>query len=102
MRLVVHRETMASQDEIMEKIYSVLSDNSCEIHDYDSLSISQKYRKIELKDLRTDLGLNGDDLIIIYSELSDAFGIEFGDFLDARLSTVGDMVRFVFGRVDAS
>jgi len=93
---------MASQDEIMEKIYSVLSDYSGEIHDYDSLSISQKFGKIVSKNLRTHLGLNGDDLIAIYTEFSDAFGIDFGDFLDARFSTVGDLAKFIFSRVDAT
>ena len=93
---------MASQDEIMEKIYSVLSDNSCQIHDYDSLSISEKIRKIEPKNLHSDLDLKGDDMMIIYSEFSDSFGINFGDFFDTRFSTVGDLVTFVLSRVDAN
>jgi hypothetical protein len=93
---------MASQDEIMEKIYSVLSDNSCEVHDFDSISNSHKLTKITSKNLRIDLDLKGDDLMIIFGEFSDAFGIDFGDFLDVRLYTVGDLVDFVLGRVDAS
>jgi hypothetical protein len=93
---------MASKDEIMEKIYSVLSDNSCQIHDVESLSIPHKLSKLESKNLRIDLDLKGDDMMIIFSEFSDAFGIGFGDFLDAPLLTVGDLVDFVLSRVDAS
>jgi hypothetical protein len=93
---------MASQDEIMDKIYSVLSDNSGRILDFHSYSISHKLRNIESKYLNSDLGLKEDDMMIVYSEFSDAFGIDFGDFLDTRFSTVGDLVYFILSRVDAN
>jgi hypothetical protein len=48
------------------------------------------------------LKLHEGELYGIYGELSDAFGIDHGEFFEFISPTIGDLARFILGKIDIS
>ncbi|MFN7901178.1 MAG: hypothetical protein ACK5N0_16235 [Synechococcaceae cyanobacterium] len=82
---------MATESEVRSDFYAIINHQFDCIHgpfgDPDELRF--------VKDLNADEG----SMILLYSELSEKFGIEIHDFFHAYVPTVGDLANFILGRV---
>ena len=83
---------MATASEVRSDIYSIIDDRFSCMH---GSSYSGPDELSFYRDLNADEGI----MIVLFSDLSDKFGIEINDFLEAYVPTVGTLVEYILGRV---
>jgi hypothetical protein len=97
---------MTTKSEVLTKFFSIVQDYDQEFRfqTQGSFSSSPEHllRSSENLSLRYDLILPEGELYGIYGELSDAFGIDHGEFFEFISPTIGDLARFILGKIDIS
>jgi acyl carrier protein len=82
---------MATESEVRSDFYAIINHQFDCIHSPFDNPDDLRFTK----DLKADEG----SMILLFSELSEKFGIEINDFFHAYVPTVGDLANFILGRV---
>jgi acyl carrier protein len=82
---------MSTQSEVRSEIYAIIDDRFTCMDGSPGGPDELSFRK----DLHADEGI----MIVLFSDLSEKFGIEIHDFLGAYVPTVGALVEYILGRV---
>ncbi len=76
---------MLTQSQVEAKVKSILAETLC---------VDEKIVD-KAKDLRTDLGMDSFDEIMLATSIEDEFGFDFDDSSFFQLNTVEDLYNFV-------
>ena len=92
---------MSTKTKVLAKFFSIFRDYTSEFISTSS-SPEDLLKRSEEKSLRYDFNISEPEMYALYGELSDAFSIDVGEFYEFISPTVGDLVHFIFGKIDVA